>query len=155
MQCLAAGALVAVKAFDAPAARDTEVGCYKRLKTLQGNSILVLLNQRLSLRWSKLTERRIHAFMVTRVGYRRHQDKAGAGPAGLSAPALLEVRRILERFHRLGVAHCDVWEPNFVHEGVAHCDVWEPNFVHDPTNGRVFVFDFSHSSWNMLGWKVQ
>ena len=120
--------LVAMKAYASEQARDEEAGHYLALQGVEG--VPELVAGALELAWSNKEEHRVHALVVAWVG---PPDAGGcrlapAPPLGLAA--LAQVRDVLRAMHA---------------RGVAHGDVRRANLCCDPSSGRAFVFDFSHS----------
>jgi hypothetical protein len=120
--------LVAMKAYASEQARDEEAVHYRALQGVEG--VPELVAGALELAWSDKEERRVHALVVAWVG---PPDAGGCrlAPApALGLAALAQVREILRAMHA---------------RGVAHGDVRRANLCCDPSSGRAFVIDFSHS----------
>ena len=101
-----------VKAFRSAADRDREAAIYRRLRSLQGAGLPVLVAAR-CLPPLRCDERR-HALMLSWVGPERRLDFSP-----LSRAELLGAKAVLRAVHGLGVAHGDVWPRNLVRGGRA------------------------------------
>ena len=97
---------------------ESEVACYQRASSLQGDSVAELLDHGMALH--------LEGERLPRVGLMVRW--AGNAYDALPPPALERARRTLEELHGLGVVHGDV---------KTH------NMGFDPKTGRVVLFDFS------------
>jgi hypothetical protein len=104
------GAIVLVKAFQNIADRDHEAAMYRRLRTLQGSSLPLMLSERC--RAPLHNDRRKHALMLSWIGPPWHIDGAP-----MSSAELLCARAVAQRMHGLGVVHLDMWPRNLVRSG--------------------------------------
>ena len=113
------GKIVMIKAFRNIADRDHEVDCYRKLKTVQGSFVPILLHE--CCRPPYEHDERRHALMLSWIGPLWQLD---FGP--FSANELCAVRRDVLRMHALGVVHRDLAPRNLVRDGA----------------GGVFIVDF-------------